>query len=222
MRISLRNRLHEQARESCNMDTNEYNSDEEIGSPRRNLSDVEKNDFKEEESGEEDLSHLNSASSNSTESISSFQSDSSTLPEARDAIEEVWSELQLARANPRPRDGIRSFVEWQLRSVSKQSAYYKGIHLQLKKRIRKRATVAITRDKLEDEALRIARLSPLTDDGKGMEAKEGDWEGRFLRADLMRMPLEAYLPRRITKHRIVTNPSAIEANLVKPSDLIKE
>lgn len=150
----------------------------------------------------------------STESVGTERS-VSPPPETHDSAESLDQQFVRANKRRRPRDAIKSFVDWQLRNVSRQSAEQRAYHMYLKRKIRKKASRDIAREKYEEDALRMARLAPLVidDQGSGLRLERVDWEGDFISQDFMRLPLEAYLPRRVTRHPPILSPAEVEAAL---------
>lgn len=134
------------------------------------------------------------------------------IAEMRKAVSRCGSEFSR-------RTIVDSFHTWQLQAVSRQAAQQKALHVYLKRKLRKRTARAPELDRLEDEALRNARTATV-------KAKSGDKEGeddevedeeiekagdddddtKFVPSKL-RLPLEAYLPRRVRANKIPIAPN---------------
>ncbi|KAI0562449.1 hypothetical protein FGB62_59g031 [Gracilaria domingensis] len=107
-------------------------------------------------------------------------------------------ELQNSR-----RDMVDWFHSWQLRAVSKQAAQQKALHVFLKRRLRKRTTRSPEHDRMEQDALRNARLA--IPEGKESEMPSPSelppefdvMNEDFIVPNVIRLPLEAYMPRRM-------------------------
>lgn len=120
---------------------------------------------------------------------------------------------------PSRRDIVDAFHSWQKQAVSKQAAQQKALHVYLKRRLRKRTTRLPEIDRAEEDALRNARHSvPLDDEddtddgGKTVTSKKRSRQKLNSQDPLVienllhrntivpskvRLPLEAYLPRRV-------------------------
>lgn len=120
---------------------------------------------------------------------------------------------------PSRRDIVDAFHSWQKQAVSKQAAQQKALHVYLKRRLRKRTTRLPEIDRAEEDALRNARHAvPLIDEddtddeGKTSTSKkrarqklnmqdplviENSLHKNTIIPSKIRLPLEAYLPRRV-------------------------
>lgn len=115
------------------------------------------------------------------------------------------------------RDMVDSFHSWQLRTVSKQAAQQKALHIFLKRRLRKRTARSPEYDRMEKEALRNARNSTVKSskkengDGDGGQETtvEDELNGNFVVPGKLRLPLEAYLPRRVRPGKTKLTPDDI-------------
>lgn len=136
------------------------------------------------------------------------------------AVDNPFNDLRIAIAHcssqPSRRDIVDSFHSWQIRTVSRQAAQQKALHIFLKRRIRKRNARSPEYERMEDDALRSARLIPASmrkeDDDKAGEEDEATEdevnEGNMV-PERLRLPLEAYLPRRVRVRGPVVDPQSI-------------
>lgn len=150
----------------------------------------------------------------STVSVDSVET-GSPPPEGIDPLDSLESALERAREAPGGNQGVvEAFHAWQLKAVSAESNYQKNLHAHLRRNLRKRANRMLDRERLEEDAVRNACSAP----GPCMEGEETaasgdlDSEGedggsakRFKKLDTdavpnkIRLPLEAYLPKRVRK-----------------------
>lgn len=114
-------------------------------------------------------------------------------------IDMKYAESELENIENR-REKVEAFHAWQLRTVSKQAAQQKALHGFLKRRLRRRTTRSPEWDRLEEEALKNARKAVTlgaAGAGKGEDAEECRMHGNEVVPWKVRLPLEAYLPRRV-------------------------
>lgn len=141
------------------------------------------------------------AKHNDAESTVSIDSNLSVSEEPQ--VDSPIIALQKARIScgemPSRREIVDSFHSWQLRIVSQQAAQQKALHVFLKRRLRKRISRAPDYDRMEDEALRSCRNPGSTKVEKQEEENvsgEQVWDETNVVPSKIRLPLEAYLPRR--------------------------
>lgn len=113
---------------------------------------------------------------------------------------------------------VDSFHTWQLQAVSRQAAQQKALHVYLKRKLRKRTARTPELDRLEEEALRNARTATVKakssdKDGNEMDDKieavgVGSDENKLVPSKI-RLPLEAYLPRRVRASKEPTEPEDV-------------
>lgn len=113
---------------------------------------------------------------------------------------------------------VDSFHTWQLQAVSRQAAQQKALHVYLKRKLRKRAARTPELERLEEEALRSARTATVIsksgdndeDDDEDNEIEKADEEDHAnLVPARLRLPLEAYLPRRVSASKVPVAPEDI-------------
>lgn len=159
----------------------------------------------------------------STASVRSADS-AHVAPSARDPFVELEEAVHACqRGGGDQRSIVQAFHAWQLRCVSKQSAHQKALHIFLKRRLRKRTSRAPEYDRCEEEALRNARGAPRKPGESDVESGEGggkDVENAPSDDDTqgpvpmkVRLPLDAYLPRRIRSGVDLVTASDIINNL---------
>mmetsp|Transcript_580 Transcript_580/g.1041 ORF Transcript_580/g.1041 Transcript_580/m.1041 type:complete len:235 (+) Transcript_580:41-745(+) len=90
------------------------------------------------------------------------------------------------------------FVAWQHSQISHHSLILKRIHTHLKRSLRKRTQRVAVREKLEDDALKIARRK-IEDDSNKVERDSKAWKFDISKLDSIRLPLQAYIPDQISK-----------------------
>lgn len=121
-------------------------------------------------------------------------------------VDSPFADLKKAVAacdlQPSRREMVDWFHSWQLRAVSKQAAQQKALHVFLKRRLRKRTTRSPEHDRMEQEALRNARLAVDQRNAKDNTAHHlpADFDfvnHNFIVPNTIRLPLEAYMPRRM-------------------------
>lgn len=164
--------------------------------------------------------HLYRADDESTVSLNSCTSD--TEPPV---VDSPFADLRKAIAacdlQPNKRDMVDWFHSWQLRAVSKQAAQQKALHVFLKRRLRKRTTRSPEHDRMEEESLRNARLAIFADDkledqlhehGHVLDPINED----FTVPNKVRLPLEAYMPRRMSSNSRALTPQELLA-MVPPA-----
>ncbi|CAN8067921.1 unnamed protein product [Agarophyton chilense] len=150
-----------------------------------------------------DETHIDMPTGESTVSM-----DSSTSEADIPVVDSPYADLRKAVAacdlQPSRRDMVDWFHSWQLRAVSKQAAQQKALHVFLKRRLRKRTTRSPEHDRMEQEALRNARLAIRLSDKDGEMRTPNDLPPEFdlINEDFVvpneiRLPLEAYMPRRM-------------------------
>ncbi|CDF34708.1 unnamed protein product [Chondrus crispus] len=157
-------------------------------------------------------------------------------PSIDDPIAEMARALARCSAEHGPRAVVDSFHTWQLQAVSKQAAQQKALHVFLKRKQRKRAARTPELARLESEALRNARTATVRakaekaeredeeeddDDVKKPEnASESEAEeDRCYVPSKIRLPLEAYLPRRVRADKIPITPEKVFELLPRPGRL---
>jgi hypothetical protein len=146
------------------------------------------------------------ASIRSTDSVSPPPEAECPLDKLPDALREA------ARNNPVDRRAmVDEFHKWQLRTVSSESNHQKALHAYLKRRLRKRVVKTAEHERIEEDALRNACSAAPSDDplGEGDSCDDDDEETRAAKKqrrleaaivpDKIRLPLDAYLPRRVSK-----------------------
>lgn len=157
-----------------------------------------------------------------TLSANSFQYEPEA-PKMDDPVKEMRRAVAVVSTSSNRRLCVDAFHTWQLQSVSKQAAQQKALHVFLKRKLRKRTTRAPEIERLEDDALRNARTAPLTSkeqkSGRGGDhyPTDGEDEDSKLVPLKLRLPLEAYLPRRAKASRAPLNSQVVLSELpVKP------
>lgn len=135
------------------------------------------------------------------------------LSEMRKAATRCGSELSR-------RAIVDSFHTWQLQAVSRQAAQQKALHVYLKRKLRKRTAKTPELERLEEEALRNARTATVKsksdNDREDNEIeKTGEEDGGSMVPSRLRLPLEAYLPRRVSARKVPVAPEDI-FNLIPP------
>lgn len=99
---------------------------------------------------------------------------------------------------------VDSFHTWQLQSVSRQAAQQKALQVFLKRKLRRRTGRAPEIERVEEDALRNARTVTVKtglkdNNGERKETFAGlEDEAEDIVPSKLRLPLEAYLPRRVT------------------------
>lgn len=159
-------------------------------------------------------------------------------PVIDDGIANLERAVESARLQPCARDAVDFLHSWQLRAVSQQAAQLKALHVMLKRRLRKRTTRSPEHDRLEEDALRNARrVKQRTERGKAEEEKyiasnihtmrppvkgenltekEDRLNNNVLVPDEVRLPLEAYLPRRVRPRFIRLRSDVLRDNICPP------
>ncbi|PXF48171.1 hypothetical protein BWQ96_02123 [Gracilariopsis chorda] len=141
------------------------------------------------------------------ESTMSLNSSSSDMlaPYVDSPFADLKKAIAASDLQPSRREMVDWFHSWQLRAVSKQAAQQKALHVFLKRRLRKRTTRSPEHDRMEQEALRNARLAVdqqnEKQNGRGTtEDLPADFDfvnENFIVPNKIRLPLEAYMPRRM-------------------------
>lgn len=118
---------------------------------------------------------------------------------------------------------VDSFHTWQLQSVSRQAAQQKALQVFLKRKLRRRIGRAPEIERLEEDALRNARIITVkTDpDDRNVQRKERfaglEDEAEDIVPSRIRLPLEAYLPRRVrTTQRPLSTEDILSMSRPKP------
>lgn len=169
--------------------------------------------------------HDQREASESTQSVKSVES-LCDLPAVSDPVSEMNKVVLSCHEHfTNRREIVDSFHSWQLKNVSKQAAQQKALHIYLKRKLRKRTTKAPEIERAEEDALRNARqLVSFTDEdggdeegggkkrrklGNAVDAKkkidglkaESKLHGNVIVPYKVRLPLDAYLPRRVRPGR---------------------
>lgn len=125
-------------------------------------------------------------------------------PALDNPVLEMKSGVNKCRSMMTRRAVVDYFHTWQLQAVSRQAAQQKALHVYLKRKLRRRTGRAPDTDRLEEEALRNARTATVktgTSSGGGKKKKETftalEDEAELIVPSKIRLPLEAYLPRRV-------------------------
>lgn len=165
--------------------------------------------------------HEEAEDDNSTASLHSIASDAEA-PLVDIPFEDLRTAIQHCVTMPSRREVVDAFHTWQLRVVSKQAAQQKALHVYLKRRIRKRSARMPDVQKMEEEALRSARRIPIAQTN-GPEVKEDEETALDDRMNhnafvphVIRLPLEAYLPRRIRKVKQYISEEELVSTLPAP------
>lgn len=127
---------------------------------------------------------------------------------------------------PSLRDLVDSFHTWQHRIVSHQAAQLKFLHVYLKRRLRKRTSRLVEYERAEEDALRNARCAVRNDEKESNDDPEGQSDavesvtdnriqGNEVVPFEIRLPLEAYLPRRV-------KPMSSKSTPVDPRSLLPQ
>lgn len=159
-----------------------------------------------------------------TKSANSIQDDL-ILPKMDDPVKEMRRAVAVVSTSSNRRLCVDAYHTWQLNSVSKQAGQQKALHVYLKRKLRKRTTRAPELERLEEDALRNARIAPLKDkdDKASLGDDQGpaavDDEGAGLVPATVRLPLEAYLPRRLKSNKTALAPEDVLAHIPIRPDL---
>lgn len=150
------------------------------------------------------------ANDDSTASLQSALS-LTEVPTVESPFEDLKKALAAAVMQPSRRDVVDWFHSWQLRAVSKQAGQQKALHVFLKRRLRRRTTRSPEYDRMEEDALRSARCAIVKpkrghDDPDHETNVEDEMNGEIVPGKF-RLPLEAYLPRRVKSRSIPLTPS---------------
>jgi hypothetical protein len=178
-------------------------------------------------SGGMDLEDASTVSIRSVETVS-------PAPEAVDPLESMRGALERAREAPGgKRAVVEAFNAWQLKTISAESSHQKLLHGYLRRKLRKRATRTNERERIEEDALRnacSAPSAPADDDPDGLRidaqpfvdavGEPSEKKVKTLDAhvvpDKVRLPLEAYIPRRVRRADRCLSVNEFMAKLPKP------
>lgn len=152
----------------------------------------------------------------STASLKSYES-TSPPPEACDPLVEAREGIKRARKARSPQEVIRKFHDWQLSLISKQASHQKATHSYLKRRMRKRLNRIVEYDRIEEDAMRNACSAPKKRDSENenpigtTSPSNGDTGVHHpcIVPATVRLPLEAYLPRRVRSAQTVFTPDDV-------------
>lgn len=134
-----------------------------------------------------------------TVSAASVQDDPE-YPYVGNPVLEMKAVVQKSADEVNRRAIVDSFHTWQLQSVSKQAAQQKSLQVYLKRKLRRRIAKMPDIERLEEEALTNARrmvVKVQSEDGTVQDTYTGfDDEADEIVPSRIRLPLDAYLPRR--------------------------
>lgn len=155
-------------------------------------------------------------------------------PSVDDPVVEMERAVEKCGAELGPRAIVDSFHTWQLQAVSRQAAQQKALHVYLKRKLRKRAARTPELARLENEALRNARTATVRakleksddDEDESEEEKRPEHsvvgevgDDHCVIPSKIRLPLEAYLPRRMRAHKVPLTPEQVLDLLPAPGRL---